>query len=375
MPTLNLTAKIGADGRGFKAGLKETEVAANRWAGNLKGQLATVFSAAAVTAFAKNVADTVGRIKDLGTQYTMTTAEVQRADVALKQNGLQFENLGQAILKLGHARREAVEGNEDLRETFAKYGATLTDLNSPQMRNYDILLKMTQAMSGMNLTAREQTELQDILGDRSGKILTTLQELSQFDGIKIFEDADIQRIDAAAKKLEEVKRQLTILAAENLLEAPNLRIRDFMASLFTPEFLEGMGVNAGATPGADSGPVSDADVAAANARKWFRLHQQWESGQTEETGLFEVDKDRKRSATGGSPGRPPTAFRINSPNLGGLASAGGFSAGIAGMDPRLFIEQTQLGELKSLNAKVNQIQQAIGSKMGSVAGLLGALKR
>lgn len=356
MPTLNLTAKLGVDGRGFKAGLKEAEVAGNRFAGNLKAQLGAIFTVAAVTGFAKGVSDTVGRIKDLSDQYQVTTAEVQKSDVALKKNGLQFEQLGAAILKMGQARRQAVEGNQELRDTFARYGVTLRDLNDPQLRNFDILMKISKATAGANITAREQVELTDLLGERAGKLVSTLGSLGQFEGIKIFSDRDIQRIDDATKKLAEFKRQLTIMAAENLLEVPNLRWRDFAASLFTPEFLEKIGFDAGATPGADVGPLTKEEIEAGNAAKRKRLAEAAEaSGDT----LFEQDKNRKqtsvKAAVRSAAGKGNSIIGAAS----GFAAVGGFSGGLTNFDPSLFVEQGQLRELQAIHAEISKLYGAV----------------
>src|SRR5688572_4197972 len=109
MRLLKLMAVLGLDGRGFKAGLKEAESGAGKFARGLKSQIAGAFSAAAFTAYAKNVTEAVTRIKDLSEQYRMTTTEVQQTDAALKRQGLQFEDLAGSLNKLAAARREAVE--------------------------------------------------------------------------------------------------------------------------------------------------------------------------------------------------------------------------------------------------------------------------
>ena len=356
MPILSLLAKLGIDGRGFKAGLKEAEAATNKFAGNLKTQLAAAFSVAAAGAFVKGLADTVGRIKDLGDQYGITTDEVQKADVALRQNGLQFENLGQSLQKVGQARRDAVEGNDELRDSFARYGVTLADLNNPQLRNYDLILKIAAAIKDQNLTARDQVELTDLLGHRSLKLLTTLQELHKFDSLKIFTAEDVQRIDQANKKLEELHRRLKVFAAESLTAIPSMRFSDFWTPLFKPEFLEKLGVDSTATPGADAGPMSKEGVAAANAAKHLRMQQEAEAGK--ET-LFEVDKKDKQKKRKSDLLGFASGLVYNVPKPSGFAAGGGFSGAVATLDPRMHIEEGQLQELRHINSGIAELNRKI----------------
>lgn len=353
MPILNLTAKIGADGSGFKAGLKELGTAVNQFAGNLRGQLTAAFGVAGTAAFLKDLAETVSRIKDLADQYGITTDEVQRADVALHKNGLQFENLGRSIQKVGAARREAVEGNMTLRETFKKYGASLNDLRDPQVRNYDLILRIAEATRGQNLTAQEQIQLTDLLGDKSYKLLTTLQTLKEFEGIDIFSEFDIKVIDDANKKLDEMIRKLKILAASGIVEAqrnPAQVIGDYLeevatmtggpASLIIGKLLQKFGNKPVNAP-----PLEPLDVVRGNIEKSDRISAAKKKGK-----MFELDKDLKKHGGNlnfGGAGVTP----------GGFGAAGGFSAGfISGFDPKTFIEQSQLVELQKINDKLEAIK-------------------
>lgn len=364
MPVLELKAKLGVDGRGFRAGLKEAEAIGSRFAGSLKTQLAAAFSVAAAASFLKNLADTVGRVKDLADQYSITTDEVQRADVALRKNGLQFENLGHSIQRIGAARRDAVEGNKELRDTFERYGITLKDLNDPQRRNYDLILQIARAIRGQNLTAREQVELTDLLGARSLKLITTLQTLQDFDGIKIFEQEDIQLIDDANKKLEEMQRRLQVLAASGIVEGsrnPGRLVADTLSGLAptapVPAALNLIGRVFAKLQDkfsdSGSGPIDPLEVVKANIEKSNRI-----GAAQSQSGLFDVDKDVKRG--GGFGG----GFRIQPPT--GFAQGGGVSNSfLSAFDPRMQVAQQQLKELSQIKTNTGNISGKLDKLTGS----------
>ena len=204
MALLSLVAKLGLDSTGFQQGINKASKQASQFGSSLKATLAAAFSVAAVGAFVRNLGEAVGRIKDLSEQFGVTTTEIQNVDFALKQGGMAFEDFGQAMSKMGQARRDAVEGNMELRATFEKYGLTVEKLNNPQLRSFDLLMMMSEAMSGMNITAREQVEIQDILGPRAAKLANILGSLSTTKPPDIFKDEDIERIDKAGKSLEKV---------------------------------------------------------------------------------------------------------------------------------------------------------------------------
>jgi hypothetical protein len=356
MPILELKAKVGLDGRGFKAGMRELESATNHFAGSVRAQLAAAFSVAAATGFLRNISETVSRIKDLSDQYGITTDEVQKADVALKKNGLQFENLGHSMQRISSARREAVEGNAELRASFERYGVTLNDLNNPQKRNYDLILQIADAIKGQNLTARDQIEITDLLGARSLKLITTLQTLKDFEGIELFRERDIEIIDEASKKLDEMLRKAKVLAAAGVVEAsrsPARFIADYISELPptapVPAFLSLAGKLFGKFQDQNlkpTGALTPLDVVLANQEKAKRIGK---GKATDESGLFEVDKEKKIRAAS------EARFDVDRPS--GFGSGGGLSRGfLNAFDPRMVVEQGQLDALISIRSDVSAIK-------------------
>lgn len=224
---LKLMAELGLDGSGFERGL-------SRLSGSLKGRIAGLFTVAAITS-------TVGRIKDLSEQFNVTTEEMQRLDFAAKQNSLSFEDVGTSLVRLGNARRNAAQGNEKLVETFKRFGISLADLNNPALRNVDILNKLSDAVVGMDLTARDRTELNDMLGRMGEKLEIVLRDARQLEGLEIINDDQITRIDRAAKAMEKLAKNATNWLA-NMVGTGIEKIQKFVENIGAAFILEDQGI-------------------------------------------------------------------------------------------------------------------------------------
>jgi hypothetical protein len=216
MGLFNLIFTLGVNRKPLDRGLTDAQKSFNSFASTIKGHLAGAFTAGTVIAFTKSIHDTVNRIKDLSEQFGVTTDEVQKTDHALKQSGLQFENLATALASMTKARRDAVEGNIELRQTFEKYGITLSALNSPQTRTYDILVQMSEAMAEGNLTARDQADLMDLLGPKALKLANVLAQLSKTSPPVLVRSEDVIAIDEAAKAYERMATAAKAIAARPL---------------------------------------------------------------------------------------------------------------------------------------------------------------
>lgn len=216
MGLFNLIFTLGINNGPFKAGLKASQNLAKDHAQNLKRHFAGIFTVAAVGAWINSVKDATGRIKDLSEQTGITTDEVQKADFALKQSGLAFEDLSGAMNKLAGARRDAVEGNAELRASFEKFGLSVRDLNDPQTRNFDLLMKISKAMADGSVKSDTQTQIMDLLGTKAGKLAFVLKDLATIEPPDLFKEEDIKRIDESTKALERFKFVAQTLTGEGI---------------------------------------------------------------------------------------------------------------------------------------------------------------
>lgn len=341
-----LKGKVSLDGRGVSHTLGRIKGEMASFASGAKSLMGGIFTGAALVGWTKSVRDAVTRIKDLSEQFRITTDEVQQSDYALEQSGLKFENLGTALNRLFSARREAVEGNEELRATFEKYGITLKQLNDPQVRNYDLLLQMSQAMQGMSLSTREQADLSRLLGDRSVKLLTTLQSLSTIKPPSMFTQEDVERIDKADKLWKRMLTAGKVWTAE--------RFRD--AALFYGIGEDSLAQQERKTREESGKTLSRDEVARLNAEKHFQLYWKEQAAiEAAKEGMFEVDKDvkqkkeRKRREGGGA---SSSIF----PEVQGPSQSGAYSAAfINGLNPSMFIQRDQLSRLEAIEQQLKEI--------------------
>jgi hypothetical protein len=235
MALLSLVAKLGLDKSGFEQGLSQAGKKAASFGSGLKATLAGAFGAGAMVAFVKGIADTVGRIKDLSEQFGVTTDEVQNIDYAMKQSGMSFEDFGNAMNKLGPARKEAATGNKELAETFAKFGVSAEDLQNPLLSNKDILMKVADAMRGTNVTAADQVAIIELLGPKAARLANVLAGLDGFQAPSIFTEDDIAMIDQMSKEFELFWRDLQISGVETgkwLMDTFN-DVYTFLTTLFS----------------------------------------------------------------------------------------------------------------------------------------------
>lgn len=208
MNILAIGARIVLDSSGFKAGMREVQSSARTAAAGMakefKFAIAGLFG---YGAFKVLIADTIkatNRIKDLSEQFSITTDEVQQLDKAAKEvGGDGLEAIGQALIRLTNARADATS-NDKLLALFNKYGISLNELKDPTLRTVDLMKRLGVAMREAGELGR--ADATDLFGRGGQKILTTLQEFEKQGPIKLITQEDIDRIDSATEKIEELKR-------------------------------------------------------------------------------------------------------------------------------------------------------------------------
>lgn len=339
--------KVSLDGSGFQRTMKGLRNHATSELGGIKSAIAGAFTIGAVVNFANHVNEVVGRIKDLSEQFRVSTDEVQQVDFATKQSGLAFEDFGAALDKLAQSRRSAVEGNEELRTTFEKYGLTLKDLNDPQLRNIDLAQKMAANLATMTLTSREQSEVADLLGRKSSKLLAVLQELGEVKPPGLISEDSIERIDKASKAMEALKMTVTGLATDAISE-----FADYFDYVI-PRWLGGTGKGE-AEASAAALPVFRKEIEEANAKKRARLEQEEAE---RKAGLFEVDKDKNEKKAKTPKAEKPQFEYQRAEAVNSLARIGGF-VGNAGehQESRAF-QRTTIKELQEVNRTLKELPQ------------------
>jgi hypothetical protein len=150
MAFLSIMARFGMDATGFKAGIKQVESASKGLSrdlnANLKGAIAGAFGTAAIVAAGKATMDYAGQIADLSERLGVSTDALQEMDFAARLTGTNLETFTGFLEKLSVSREEALQGNDELRDSFARLGVSLEDLRTKRLE--DLTRQIGRAIQG-----------------------------------------------------------------------------------------------------------------------------------------------------------------------------------------------------------------------------------
>lgn len=223
---MDLIGKLGYDGRGWSTGLNtavgEAKHAAEKidgffskpFAGGLVGGALSGLGFGSIDQAIEHIVHRATEIKDLSEQLGISTDEVQKFEHATSAAGLSFGTFTRGLVAIGNGRKEAAEGNEDLRKTFAKFGVELNDLQNPLLRDIDLFQKLAGTARGMELDSAGRKELRELLGGRGGdKLVGVFEKLEHVHVTPISED-DLKNIDEATKAVERLGKELEAIGAK-----------------------------------------------------------------------------------------------------------------------------------------------------------------
>jgi hypothetical protein len=217
-----LIAELGLNTAPFRRGLDASKVYANKFASDagsslkskFAGAFAGAFTGGAVVSGIQNaIQGIIGKaveVKQLSREFSVTTDEIQMMQRAARKGGSDFSVFGAAIEKINSTRKDAAEGNKDLRETYSALGVSLNDLQDPLLRDYDIFLKVAEAVKN-NATPAFRAFFKELAGKRAAEIIPVLGKLNdEFHGIN---KDTINSIIDAKKALSDLEMQATRMAA------------------------------------------------------------------------------------------------------------------------------------------------------------------
>jgi hypothetical protein len=220
-----------------RAAMAESEAAAAKFAGTLRGKLATavqavkdgfsrggggggdgpglidrlgdfrtqiqLLGAGAAIAGIHRLVDSIGDIGEAAQRLGVTTGEFQRLDVLAKQNGTSVEALGTAFRTLANV---AVEPTKQSTEAFTRLGISVKDSNGQFKSTNDLFFEVSGALAGVANETTRSALAQDLLG-RSAIELKPL----------------------FAAGTAEIERQRKALAAMHVISAETIRQADDLA--------------------------------------------------------------------------------------------------------------------------------------------------
>jgi hypothetical protein len=221
-------AMLGLNASNFRAGLNQAQSMA-RSAGNrigsslggaISGQLAGFASAAALTAFAKNLVDTAGHIVDLAGRTGMSTAALQEWDYALKQSGASIDGAVPFFEKLIASRKKALQGNNEMIASFRQLGVSIEDLKTKGAS--DLATQIAKAFESGNAEDLI-TSLREVGGRGAGQLVAAFA--NGIEGLRaearkvgaIIDDEALQKLDELGDNMESIWATVKAAAAPVLV--------------------------------------------------------------------------------------------------------------------------------------------------------------
>lgn len=240
MNILKLAAQLTLDGTGFKAGLKEAQAGANRFAGNvgrdIKSKLSGAFSVAAIGYGVKRIIDFNSSLVDTATALDITTESLQEQNFWLTQNGAEAGSLSAAYKGLAKARQAALEGDETKLGTFESLGISKDELQTSSIEN--LFKKSAESFSQKDFGADKIAMAMEVFGKGAMEIMPALNaSLSEFaqaahDSGQIIKNETSASLEAAGDALDRLSGTALPILSEiviavaaglgNLLTAVNM---------------------------------------------------------------------------------------------------------------------------------------------------------
>ncbi len=218
---IKIQGELSLDGSGWESTLRKAAGLTNDFAehnlGHLKAAIIGAFSIGAIEAFAHSMLEFGKDIKQLSEQFDISTDEVQKLQIAAIKTGLEFNNFGTALVKVGRARKEAAEGNAGLRKTFQDFGITLNDLQNPMLRNIDLIGKISEAIQNLELNPRQRSELDELLGTKGGeKLAASIRMINDIGGFSLISDKEAKKIEEVNIAFEQIIRNMKVAAIQGV---------------------------------------------------------------------------------------------------------------------------------------------------------------
>lgn len=217
---------LDLDGSGWDRTLRKAEEGVNHLGheglSELKGMVGEAFTVGAVIEFTRRTIEAIAQIKQFSEQFGITTDEVQELQRAARHVGLEFGDVGRAILKLGEARRKAGEGSEKEQHAFERFGVTMADINNRGLSTVDLMKRMTASIEEMKSSQNALNLFGDLVGVKGEKVMAVLDELGHMPPIALITPEQITEIDEAKKKLEDLKTLAEVMAAKPISDAAGI---------------------------------------------------------------------------------------------------------------------------------------------------------
>lgn len=165
----SITARLGLDTAGFKAGIKEAQSALSTLGGSLGASLSIAGGVAILESATKAVIEYGARIQDLSTRFNVDAVALQKLGNAAELHGSSLESVAKGFNKLEIASSRALGGNEQMVKAFNHLGISVEDLKK---------LSPEQLMVKLGKSSGDAADMVKILGRNALELRPTLEGLA-----------------------------------------------------------------------------------------------------------------------------------------------------------------------------------------------------
>lgn len=175
MGLLSIIARLVLDKSGFDAGLNAANKKVSALGSSMKASLASAFSVAAISAYAKHLIDFGSKINDVATKTGIGTKELQEFTYAAKQNGAELEDVAKAFKALSLARQEALmDPHSKAAQAFGAMGMSRDDIKNMSLE--DTFLRIANTIKTTDFGASELAIVSELLGKAGGNLIPAFVE-------------------------------------------------------------------------------------------------------------------------------------------------------------------------------------------------------
>jgi hypothetical protein len=223
-------AKLQAMGKDVPEGIRrvaeESEgagKATESWSSNVKTLAAQYLTFQAALAagraamdFVKGIVDQAGALVDLSAQTRISVEELQVLQGAMKEFGVEGDQVGKALFKLS---KQIAGGEESVAATLDVMGLSLEKVRG--MKGEELFIAIQNGLAGLQGGLRDTAAI-ELYGEKLGMIMSGAAEGST-EAIakwremnKVMSEESAQALDAAGERWDRLGQQLTVLGAETL---------------------------------------------------------------------------------------------------------------------------------------------------------------
>jgi hypothetical protein len=168
-----LTVKTGVDASGFETGLNRLQGSVRSFATAAGGILAGAFAFDKLMSGLNAAIQKGDQLQDLANRFGVSANALQEIGNAASLSGASLEDVASAMNKLARNAGEAVGGNKQLEESFARIGVSVADLSS--MSPQSLFFALSQAVASGTLGMEDFAVAQDLAGRGAAILMETFR--------------------------------------------------------------------------------------------------------------------------------------------------------------------------------------------------------